>query len=559
MPSADFDIVVLGSGAAGLTAALVAAIEGLRAVVIEKTPLIGGTTALSAGSVWVPNSHLAPGADDSPAKARRYLDAIVGNYAPSALKTAFLAEAPNAIRLLDDATHVHLAPYPYHPDYYPDAPGAVLSGRSLLPLPFDGRTLGADFARLRPPLREFTVFGGMMVDRFDITQLLNARRSRKAFGHAFRLLARHARDRLSHPRGTRLVMGSALVGRLAFSLKERGVVILTEAKAEELLTRDGAIAGVRVTCNGATSTIGAKAVILATGGFSHHPKLREAYLPSPTPHWSPVPSANSGDGLELARALGAAIGDSHRTAAFWSPVSMRKRADGSDAVFPHFVLDRGKPGLIAVDRSGRRFVNEAAPYHEFGLAMFEADARTPAIPCFFVCDQLFIAKYGLGMIRPGGWGTARALRDGYLVRAASLAALAEELGIDAAGLNETAARNNRFAASGRDEDFAKGENAHNRNLGDPRHGPNPCLGPIEIPPFYAIRIYPGDFGASRGLVTDAKARVLKESGVPIEGLYACGNDMHSVMGGTYPGPGITLGPAMTFAYIAARDAKRLMQ
>ncbi len=554
----DYDVVVLGSGAAGLTAALVAAIEGLRAIVIEKSPWIGGTTALSAGSVWVPNTHLAPDAEDNPENARRYLDAIVGNHASDALKTAFLSEGPKAIRLLDEATHVHFRPYVYHPDYYPDAPGATLHGRVLEPLPFDGRALRADFVRLRPPLPEFTLLGGMMVDRFDIAQLMGAARSRHAFGHAVRLLVRYALDRARLPRGTRLVMGNALVGRLVLSIKERQVPILTEAVAESLVSRDGTIVGVRLAHAGRTSTVTARAVILATGGFTHHPALREAYLPSPMPRWSPVPDANTGDGLDLAREAGAAIGGDHRSAAFWAPVSVRRRRDGSEAVFPHFVLDRGKPGLIAIDVCGRRFVNEAAPYHEFALAMFEAQARAPTIPCYFVVDRPFLRRYGLGMIRPGGWSTGSAVRSGYLSEAPTLEALAHALGIDAAGLRDTVERNNRFALSGRDEDFAKGENAHNRNLGDSAHRPNPCLGPIATPPYYAIRVYPGDIGASHGLVTDATARVLRGSGAPIEGLYACGNDMSSVMGGTYPGPGVTLGPAMTFAFIAAGDAKRLI-
>jgi succinate dehydrogenase/fumarate reductase flavoprotein subunit len=229
-------------------------------------------------------------------------------------------------------------------------------------------------------------------------------------------------------------------------------------------------------------------------------------------------------------------------------VSVRRRSDGSMAVFPHFVLDRGKPGLIAVDGSGRRFANEAANYHDMGLAM-----RAAPHPWFFVCDSVFLKKYGLGMIRPGAHGLRAFLRDGYLMQAGTIPALAEQLGIDTESLATTVASNNRYAESGRDLEFGKGEDAYAKNLGDPAHKPNPCIGPIATPPFYAIRVHPGDFGTSRGILTDEAARALDRNGAPIPGLFACGNDMHSVMGGTYPGPGITLGPAMTFGYVAARQ------
>jgi hypothetical protein len=233
---------------------------------------------------------------------------------------------------------------------------------------------------------------------------------------------------------------------------------------------------------------------------------------------------------------------------------VRRRRDGSTAVFPHFVLDRGKPGLIAVNAQGRRFVSEAIDYHLFVEAMFASHQTAPAVPCHFICDDPFITKYGLGMVRPRRINLRRAIADRYVTQAATLTDLARALGLRAAGLAETVARHNGFAATGIDEDFHKGSDAYQRNLGDPTHAPNPCIGPIATPPFYAVQIHAGDIGASCGLVTNELAQVLRPDGSCVEGLYACGNDMDSIMAGVYPGPGITIGPAMTFGFVAARHA-----
>jgi succinate dehydrogenase/fumarate reductase flavoprotein subunit len=324
-----------------------------------------------------------------------------------------------------------------------------------------------------------------------------------------------------------------------------------------LIERGGRIEGVTMSSESGVRRLRARrGVVLATGGFSRHPALRRRLLPEPTPEHSPLVPTVTGDGIDLGRAAGGRLGDGHADASFWAPVSIRARRDGSTAVFPHFVLDRGKPGLVAVDSTGRRFVNEATTYHLFGLAIFAANRSRPTIPCFFVCDHPFLLKYGLGMVRPRGLGVAMAVTEGYLMRSDTLAGLAAALGIDPDALQETVARNNRSARTGVDVDFGKGSDAYQRNLGDPTHGPNPCLGAIGRPPFYAIRVHPGDIGASIGLVTDEHARVLGADDRPVQGLYACGNDMDSLMAGVYPGPGITLGPAMTFGYVAARHAAR---
>jgi len=233
---------------------------------------------------------------------------------------------------------------------------------------------------------------------------------------------------------------------------------------------------------------------------------------------------------------------------------VRKRSSGEPAVFPHFIFDRGRPGTITVNRRGQRFVNEALSYHPFAQAMFEADAKSPSIPAYLIADETALRKYGLGMVRPGRWGRAQFLKDGYLTQAESLAELATKLGIDQSNLAATVARFNQFAKIGVDEDFARGSTDYQRiTAGDMNHAPNPCLGPLETPPFYAVRLFPGDIGAATGFVTDESACALRRDGSRIEKLYACGNDMHSIMGGNYPGPGITLGPAIVFAYIAVRD------
>ncbi|NKC30497.1 FAD-dependent oxidoreductase [Falsiroseomonas selenitidurans] len=558
-PGAAYDLVVLGAGGAGMAAALFAALDGLRVLLVERTEFLGGTTAFSAATTWIPNTQHA-GEGDSPAQAARFLDATVGNHAPAALRRAFLEAGPQAIARLEAETEVHFRARPLHPDYLQEAEGAVLRGRALEPLPFDGRRLGALFPLLRPPIPEFTILGGMMVDRDDIGHLLGLRRSWRSARHALGLLARHAADRLRHPRGTRLVMGNALVGRLLASLAQRGVDILTEAKTEEILRTAGRVSGLVIAQGALRRQVAARrGVVLATGGFGRHPARRAAMLHAPTPEYSPAAPGHTGEMHDLALAIGARYGQGGLDNAFWAPVSVRRRADGSTAVFPHFVLDRGKPGTVAVNAAGRRFVNEATSYHLFARAMFASHETVPTIPCFLIADAVALRRYGLGMVRPGGRGLAPFLADGYLVQGATLAELAGRLGVAAAGLAETVAAMNRYAASGEDPEFGRGSTAYHRANGDPAQAPNPNLGPIATAPFFAVRLLPGDIGAATGLVTDAQAQVLDEANRPIGGLYAVGNDMHSIMGGTYPGPGITIGPGITFGYLAARHAAQVAQ
>jgi succinate dehydrogenase/fumarate reductase flavoprotein subunit len=571
----SFDVVVIGAGGAGMSAALFAAIDGAKVLLVERTEYLGGTTALSAATSWVPLTEkgLAIDASDTLEKAAEFLDRAVGERAPRDMRMAFLQNGHKAVAKLEENSHVQYQVRPVHPDYLSELEGSVRGGRAIEPKPFDGRLLGGDLKLVRPPIPEFTVLNGMMVDRDDIAHLLALTKSFKSFKYSVKIILRHLADRLRFGRGTRLVMGNALISRLLLSLKDRNVQILTQTTLESLQRDEQGVCGVVLTQNGARRTLKVLGgVILASGGFNRHAEKRAKMLPGANAQWCPAGPGHTGAALDLALALGARFGAASLDTpaeratrpvlshAFWAPVSIRKRADGTTAVFPHFIMDRGKPGMITLNQRGERFLNESTSYHLFGLAMQAANASEPCIPAWLVCDAAALKRYGLGMIRPGagpGKSIAPFLADGYLKQALGVAELAGELDVDPQVLSRTIATFNASAALGEDTKFNRGTTAYQRNNGDATQGgKNPCLGPLEVAPFFAIRLYPGDIGASTGLLTDTSARVLDESDAPIPGLYAVGNDMQSIMGGTYPGPGITIGPGLTFAYLAAEDALR---
>jgi len=308
--------------------------------------------------------------------------------------------------------------------------------------------------------------------------------------------------------------------------------------------------------NGTRVSIRSKGgVVMASGGFNRHPTRRTELLPGASETWCPAGPGHTGRAQELALKAGAQLGQGGLTHAFWAPVSIRKRDDGSTAAFPHFVMDRGKPGMISVDSQGQRYVNESTSYHLFGLAMQAHHSTTPCIPTWLVCDAGALKRYGIGMIRPGGNGLAPFLADGYLKQGHTLQELAKQIEVPAEKLEATVARFNTLADQGVDTDFQRGTTDYQRANGDATWpGPNPCLGALKDGPFYAIALYPGDIGAATGLVANEHAQVLDGQGAVIPGLYACGNDMHSIMGGVYPAPGITIGPAITFGYLAAKHA-----
>lgn len=548
----ETDVLVFGSGAAGMTAALVAAHRGCEVLLCEKSEMLGGTTAVSGGTAWLPGNDLAAraGIGDTLDAARRYLEAEIGPDTRG-LRAAFLHSAKDALDFLETHTDVHFRVVNPYPDYHPGIPGAVNAGRSLQPLPFDARCLGSDFARLRPPRPGFTILGGMMVNRDEAAFLVRPWRSRRAVAFTIRALLRHARERLHYPRGARLLIGNALAGRFFLSLRRKSVVILFGARLESLAASNGGVDGACVVVNGERKRVRARrGVVLATGGFAASADWRARLMPRTRATHVLADAAAGGDGLEAATRIGAAIDDAAAGKAFWMPASVLRRPGRPELVFPHVIMDRARPGLIAVDARGRRFVNEGDSYHDFVTAMF----RVNAIPAYLVCDRRFVRRYGIGAIRPV-WQRLRPYIDaGYLIRGDTLQELATRAGIDAEGLAATVARHNRDAIDGADTAFGKGSSPLNLMYGDPEVKPNPCLRPIETPPYFAVAVNPAIIGSSAGLATDTDARVLDTHDRPIDGLYACGNDQASIMRGHYPGAGITLGPAIVFGYRAGLHA-----
>jgi succinate dehydrogenase/fumarate reductase flavoprotein subunit len=555
----EVDLVVIGAGPAGMTAALVAKLEGLDVLLCEKSDLVGGTGSTSAGTLWIPGNSIstAAGLSDSAAEAGKYLDGLIPSDRARVSRAAYLANADRAIRYLMSRSEVQFDPAGKHPDYLSDRPGAAISGRAIVARPFDGRLLGSDFRHVRPPIPEFLVFGGMMVGKPDIAQLVNRFKRPGSFIYSARLLLRFLSDRLRYERGTRLVMGNALVARLYHSLLGQRVPIEFNASLLELVLEGDAVVGAVFGQGSRLLRVRARrGVVLATGGIGHDEVLRRRLFPEPARPYSLANADTAGAGLMAAESVGARIdGEGDRAVAFWTPVSLVPRPDGSHGLFPHLVLDRAKPGLLAVAPSGRRFVNEAASYHDFVLAMLNSNELAPGQPAYLVCSAAFVRKYGLGIIYPGTRSLSRFMRNGYVTVAPTVGELASRLGMDARHLEETVCRHDEFARTGVDEDFHKGATEHNRFGGDPTHGPNPCIGPLGEGPYVALKVWPAEIASSAGIAADESGRVLDRSGRPVPGLYACGNDRASIMEGTYPGPGTTLGPAMVFAYLIAMRAR----
>lgn len=551
------DLVVAGSGAGGLATAVTAASLGLDVVVIEKEQHLGGTTAWSGGWMWVPRNPLAVAAghiEDIEAP-RTYLRNELGNQYRALLVDQFLEQAPRMVSFFMAHTRMAFVDGNAIPDFH-TSEGAGMA-RSVCAAPFDGRELGTRLKDLKPPLDELAPWGMGIAAGADFKHFLNVRRSRASFAHVVRRVARHAVDTVVYGRGLHLVGGNALVARLLASADALGVRIITGTEVHRVIREARCICGVIARNDGGETTISAsRGVVLACGGFPHDPaRLAELvpHAPNGHEHFSAAPRTNTGDGLRLGEAVGAAIARDFPDAGAWAPVSRVPHRDGRIGHFPH-LFERAKPGLIMVLRDGRRFTNEANAYHDVMRDLFGATRPGAAAVCWMICDARFMRRYGLGRLRPSPFPKSPWITNGYLKTGATLGELAGACGIDPWGLEQTIAGYNAPARRGEDPAFGRGLSPYNKIQGEPDHTPNPCVAPIEAGPYYAVEIVPGSLGTFAGLRTDEHARALDTNGLAIDGLYAVGNDMASIMGGNYPAGGITLGPAMTFGYIAAHHA-----
>ena len=544
----QYDVVVMGSGAAGLTAALVAAKAGNTVAVLEKADHFGGTTAISGGGIWIPVSPQAKavGVDDSIEVARNYVLGVVGNRAERALIDAYLNNGPKMIEWLAANSETVFEISPPSSDWYPEVPGAVDFGRLLAPSEYDGKKLGKNFDRLQKPRQEFNAPGGMMIDLFDLSYIAKLP-SPGALWYMAKIAIRFALDKRKLGRGSRLTMGNALAGRLLHSAIDAGVDLYEATPVEGLVTADGQVTGVRATVKGISTEIAAnKGVILASGGFSANAEMRKAYIPFAQHHVSILPYENTGDGILSAQSAGAVMGAENHVNAVWAVVSKRTREDGYIERYAH-LIDMSKPGCIAVNKAGQRFGNEASVH------FVEAMHATGTVPAHIIANAKFVKKYGMGLVLPGGGKIKEMVACGYMKTGATLAELAAQIGVDAAGLAATAAIVNADAVTGKDTLFGKGDSQIDIEIGDPKHTPNACFGPLGDGPYYAIEIFPGDGSTTVGVKIDDQCRVIGQNGAPIAGLYAAGLDANSIWQGKSPAHGCNVGPAMVTGYISGNS------
>ena len=552
----ECDVIVVGSGAAGLSAAITAKKRGLDVVVLEKEPVFGGTTALSGGVLWIPlNTH---GRKQNPADTREavrtYMMQETGSYFDAAAVDAFIENGPKMVEFFERETDMKFVPTMY-PDYHPTVAGGVDIGRSILAAPFDIRGLGKDMPRLKPPLKTIT-FIGMMFNssNADLKHFFQATKSLTSFIYVAKRLVTHIKELALYQRGINVTSGNALAARLAKSALDLNIPILTSSPVKEILMDNGHATGVRTDGEGGQRRITARhGVVLACGGFPHDVKrIAKAYphLQRGGEHLSPTPTSNTGDGLNMAEAVGGKVDIRFKDAAAWMPVSYVPYANGEFGVFPH-LLDRYKPGIIGVLKNGKRFTNESNSYHDVGADLITACQGQKDTAMWLICDKHTLAKYGIGFVKPAPMPIGRFLRNGYLIQGKTLAELAHSAGIDAAGLEQTVRDYNVGAVQGKDPAFHRGATSFNRYLADPENKPNPCVAPVQAGPFYAVKVIMGDLGTFDGIQTSVVGEVLKDDGSAIGGLYAVGNDRASIMGGNYPAAGITHGPNMTFGFVTA--------
>lgn len=551
----EVDVLIIGSGAGAMTAALVANMEGCEQVlVVEKGNRYGGTSAMSGGALWIPNSHLARAieANDSIEEALEHLRTVVGGEVAESKLRAYVERAPEMLRYMMEKTRLNYE-LMADSDYYPELPGGKRDHRVVQPKPMHGRHLKKHFNELHEQPPQVMVMGLLPMTLTEAHAMM--KRSSGWIWIGMRVVLRYLLDipgRLKGMRSRCLTMGNALVGQLRHSMLERNIELWLKSPMTALLEENGNVIGAVVEKEGQVMHIHArKGVVIGAGGFEHNKQMREEWLPKPTnSRWSASQTNNTGDGIQAAVAIGAKTDLMEH--AWWAPAIPVPGKERPYAIF----TERNLPGMVIVNKAGKRFENEAAPYHDGVVSMYRANSpHEPAIPAYVIFDLCFRIKYPFGPVMPGymlpDFLLPGAVRD-VLVKANSLEELAEKLDIDADNLQETIEKNNAYARGSRDPEFHRGDSYYDRFNSDHRAHPNPCIAKIGKPPFYALPLQPGDLGTKGGILTDEYARALNENGEVIHGLYVIGNSAASVMGSKDPGSGATLGPAMTFGYVAAK-------
>jgi 3-oxosteroid 1-dehydrogenase len=552
MSARDHDVVVVGSGAAGMTAAIAAALRGLSVVVVDQADCYGGTTAYSGGAIWIPGNRLLAdaGVPDSVERGREYLQATVGDASPIERRDAYLRDGVAMVEELDQRTRWMRWTHVTIPDYRPEAPGGVPQGRSVEAAIIDGRALGSELKRLRPPSAAMDL-KGLTIQAQDFVTLNMVTRTKAGRATGAKVAKRFVVSKL---RGQKLLgCGRALTARLRLCLLDLDVSVLLSTGLRELLSdADGRVTGIRTTGGGELRA--RRGVVLAAGGFSRNQAMREEHMRGPTStDWSLTPEdAEDGGVITAARKAGAAVELMDQA---WGMPNVLATKGGKQIALMT-LTERGLPGCIVVNRAGERYANEAMPYDEFWQTMYGADrANAGTVPSWMIFDQRAKNRYlflGIGPRQPfpRAW-----IREGTVRRAATIAALAGEIDVPPAVLERTVDRFNQFARTGRDEDFHRGESAYDRFYGDSTLA-NPSLAPLEHRPYFAVALQAGDLGTSGGLMVDERSRVRTTRGDVLPGLYAAGNCSAGVMGATYPGPGATIGAAMVSGYQAAIDLAR---
>ncbi|WP_425302954.1 3-oxosteroid 1-dehydrogenase [Nocardia otitidiscaviarum] len=546
----SYDVVVVGSGAAGMTAALTAAHHGLRAVLIEKAAHYGGSTARSGGGVWIPGNKAlkAAGRPDDREEARTYLHSIIGDVVPADRIDTYIDRGAEAFDFVLDHTPLKMKWVPGYSDYYPEAPGGRGEGRSCEPKPFNAKILGEERFKLEPPYAKAPL--NVVVMQADFVRLNLIRRHPKGIMRAMRV---GARTYLAKWTGKHILgMGQAIIAAMRKGLMDANVPVLLETPMTKLIVENGRVVGVEALRDGKPVVFRARyGVVLGSGGFEHNAEMRTKYQRQPIgTEWTTGAAANTGDGIIAGMEAGGAV--DFMEDAWWGPTIFKGGK-------PWFALaERNLPGTIMVNADGKRFGNESAPYVEAVHTMYggeygQGDGPGENIPAWLVFDQRYRNRYIFAGLQPGQRIPSRWMENDDIVKADTLAELAARIGVPAANLTATVERFNSFADTGVDEDFGRGKSHYDRYYGDPTVKPNPCLAALVQGPFYAAKMVPGDLGTKGGLVADTAGRVLREDGTVIEGLYASGNTATPAMGHTYAGPGATIGPAITFAYLAVLD------